>query len=263
MLIFVCSERAKSSSNREPVRESWRAGLEWSDLRPRVVRGAPAMNVVIFGATGMVGQSVLRECLLDSGVEHVLTIGRKATGQSHAKLRELTLSNLTDYSAVGNELQSQDACFFCLGVTSAGMSEEAYRRVTRDIPAAAGKALAEKNPNLTFVLVTGAGSDETGMSSTMWRRVKGEAENAVLELPCHGKYVFRPAIIQPLHGVKSRTFAYRAFYTLSAPAFPLLKKLYPERITTSERVGRAMLNVARRGFPKSILESADIDAAGE
>jgi uncharacterized protein YbjT (DUF2867 family) len=159
------------------------------------------MKVIIFGATGMVGQGVLRECLLDPDVRRVLSIGRSATGQRHEKLRELIRADLLDYSAIENELRRYDACFFCLGITSLGLSEEQYRRVTYDITMAAAKALARLNPDMTFVYVTGAGTDITEHGRTMWARVKGETENALLRLPFRAAYMFRPAAIQPLYGI--------------------------------------------------------------
>jgi uncharacterized protein YbjT (DUF2867 family) len=159
------------------------------------------MKVIIFGATGMVGQGVLRECLLDPDVQRVLSIGRSATGQRHEKLRELIRADLLDYSAIENELRGYDACFFCLGITSLGLSEEQYRRVTYDITMAAAKALARLNPDMTFVYVTGAGTDSTEHGRTMWARVKGETENALLRLPFRAAYMFRPAAIQPLYGI--------------------------------------------------------------
>ena len=219
------------------------------------------MRVILFGATGMVGQGVLRECLLDEGVEAVLSVGRRSTGREEPKLSELVLEDLHDYSRVADKLASYDACFFCLGVTSAGMAEPEYRRVTRDIPAAAAKVLAEKNPGMTFIIVTGRGTDSTGKSSVMWSRVKGEAENAVFALPFKGKYAFRPGVIQPLHGITSRTAAYRVFYVLLGWIIPILRALSPDSITTTERVGRAMLNVARRGYSTQVLESKDINLA--
>jgi uncharacterized protein YbjT (DUF2867 family) len=220
------------------------------------------MNVILFGATGMVGQGVLRECLLDPGVERVLAIGRGPSGKSDPKLRDLVLKDLTDYASVAGELAGYDACFFCLGVTSAGMSEADYRKVTVDIAAAAARALVEKNPEMTFVYVSGAGSDSTGTSRTMWARVKGEGENAILSLPFRGKFVFRPAFIRPLHGITSRTALYRVLYVVLWPLYPVIAALFPSHVTTTERVGRAMLSVARKGHPKAILENDDIDAAG-
>jgi uncharacterized protein YbjT (DUF2867 family) len=217
------------------------------------------MNVVIFGASGMVGQGVLRECLADPGMERVLSVGRRATGQQHAKLRELVHGDMHDFSAIESELAGLDACFFCLGVTSAGMSEADYRRVTVDIAVAAAKALLAKSPGLTFVFVSGAGTDSSGRSRTMWARVKGEAENALLAMPFKGVYMFRPAFIQPGPGIVSRTPAYRFLYALLGPLHPLLKTLFPKYVTTTEQVGRAMIHVARHGHPKRVLENRDID----
>ncbi|MGO9833416.1 MAG: NAD(P)H-binding protein [Polyangiaceae bacterium] len=219
------------------------------------------MRVILFGATGMVGQAALRECLLDAGVESVLTVGRSATGQKHEKLRELVHPDLTDYSPVSGELAGYDACFFCLGISSAGMSEADYRRVTVDIAAAAGRALVAANPGMTFIFVSGAGTDSTGKSQTMWARVKGEAENAILALPFKGAYAFRPGFIRPMHGIKSRTRSYRVLYAIMWPFVPLAMALFPRQVTTTEKIGRAMLNVARQGAPKRILETPDINAA--
>ncbi|MBN1609852.1 MAG: epimerase [Polyangiaceae bacterium] len=219
------------------------------------------MRVILFGATGMVGQGALRECLLAGDVEHVLCVGRRPTGQTHPKLEDLVLSDLYDFGPVADRLAEYDACFFCLGVTSVGMSEADYRRVTRDIAAAAARVLVQRNPGMTFIIVTGRGTDSTGTSATMWARVKGEAENAIFELPFKGKYAFRPGIIQPLHGIHSRTLAYRALYTALGWLFPVIRAFFPGAVTTTERVGQAMLNVAQRGYPHRILEGPDINRA--
>jgi len=217
------------------------------------------MRVILFGASGMIGSGVLRECLLDPGVESVLAIGRGKTGQSDPKLRELVLGDLTDYAAVARDFTGYDACFFCLGVSSAGMKEADYRRITYDIAVAAARTLVEQNPSMTFIFVSGAGTDAT--SKTMWARVKGEAENAVLALPFRGRYVFRPAFVRPLHGITSRTRSYRILYAIMRPLVPLVAALFPRHVATTEQVGKAMLHVARRGFDKAVLESADIVAA--
>ena len=206
----------------------------------------------------MIGQGVLRECLLDPDVESVLGIGRSATGQQHGKLRELVHEDFFDFSAIEPELTGLDACFFCLGVSSAGMPEEHYRRVTYDITLAAAQTLVRLNPGMTFIYVSGAGTDSTERGRTMWARVKGETENALLRLPFKAAYMFRPGFIQPLHGIKSKTKLYRIFYAVTAPIFPLLKR-FPKYVTTTEQLGRAMLEVARHGYPKPILESADIN----
>jgi uncharacterized protein YbjT (DUF2867 family) len=217
------------------------------------------MNVIIFGATGMVGQGVLRECLLDPVVERVLVIGRNPTGQRHEKLREIVHGDLLDFSAIESELSGYHACFFCLGVSAAGLKEEQYSRVTYDITMVAAEALARLNPAMTFVYVSGAGTDSTERGRTMWARVKGRTENALLRLPLQA-FMFRPGLIQPLHGSRSKTPLYRIFYSISAPLLPILKRLFPRSVTTTEQVGRAMIKVAREGAPKRVLESEDINA---
>lgn len=218
------------------------------------------MKVVIFGATGMVGQGVLRECLLAPDVELVLAVVRAETGKADAKLRELVHADFTDFSPVAAKLTGYDACFWCLGVSSAGMNEADYTRVTYDYTMAAAKVLADKNAAMTFVFVSGASTDSTEKSSTMWARVKGKTENAVARLPFKAVYMFRPGFIQAMHGVVSRTPLYRALYVVLGPLYPVWKALFPGFVTTTENVGRAMLNAARRGAPKQILDSRDINA---
>ena len=218
------------------------------------------MNVVLFGATGMVGQGVLRECLLDPEVQSVVSVVRRSSGRAHSKLRDLVHENFHDFSSIEAELSGKDACFFCLGVSSLGLTEEAYRSVTYDITVAATRTLAKVSPKMTFIFVSGAGSDRTGRGPTMWARVKGMAENAVLNAPFRASYVFRPSYIQPMHGVTSRTRLYRVFYAISRPVMQLLVPLMPKYATTTEQIGRAMLDVAKHGAPKRVLESADINA---
>jgi uncharacterized protein YbjT (DUF2867 family) len=215
----------------------------------------------LFGATGMVGQGVLRECLLDPRVENVLAVGRRGSGQAHHKLREL-VSDLSDFSTVAAELSGYDACFFCLGVSSAGMSEQDYRRVTYDIAMTAAQALAERNSGMTFIFVSGAGADSMGQGRVMWARVKGQTENALRRLPFKATYIFRPAYIQPLHGIRSRTKWLGTLYSLVGPLYPVLKALAPKYVTTTEQIGRAMIAVAAHGAPKQVLENDDINAAG-
>jgi uncharacterized protein YbjT (DUF2867 family) len=221
------------------------------------------MKVIVVGATGMVGQGVLRECLLDPGVERVLVVGRRALGQNDAKLVERVVPDLTDLSSIEADLAGLDACFFCLGVTSVGMTEEAYRKVTYDITAAFARALARQSPGLTFVFVSGRGTDSTEKGKVMWARVKGAAENVVLGAGFKAAYMFRPGAIQPLHGIRSRTPAYRILYTLFSPVFLLMKAFSPGSITTTESVGRAMLEAARHGAPKTLLENRDINALAD
>jgi uncharacterized protein YbjT (DUF2867 family) len=220
------------------------------------------MNVILFGATGMVGQGVLRECLLDPGVERVLAVGRTATGQQHPKLRELVLADLFDSSKVEPELSNYDACFFTLGVSAAGMKEAAYARVTHDLTLAAATTLARLNPDMTFVYVSGAGTDSSERGRIMWARVKGRTENDLQKLSFRAVHLFRLGFIQPLHGIRSKTRAYQLFYTILAPLMPLLRRLFPRQITTTEEVGRAMLHIARNGWPTPVLSMRDITAAG-
>jgi uncharacterized protein YbjT (DUF2867 family) len=219
----------------------------------------PAMKVILFGATGMVGQGVLRECLLDADVESVLAIVRSPTGQRHAKLREIVHDDFLDYSAIESELTGYDACFFCLGVSSVGMNEERYRHLTYDITLAAARTLARLNPQMVFVYVTGRGTDSTERGSLMWARVKGKTENDLLRLPFKAAYMFRPAGIQPLHGIRSKTGWVQAIYVGAAPLLSLLNRVAPTYMTTTEQVGRAMIRVARDGFPRPVLESEDIN----
>jgi uncharacterized protein YbjT (DUF2867 family) len=218
------------------------------------------VNVLLLGATGMVGQGVLRECLLDPGVQRALAVGRSSTGQRDEKLRELVRSDVADLSDVDSELAGFDACFFCLGVSSVGMSEERYTQLTYALTLRVAQTLARLNSGMTFVYVSGAGTDSSERGRTMWARVKGRTENALLRLPFQAAYMFRPAAIVPMHGVRSKTWWYRVLYALATPFYPALKALLPNGITTTERVGRAMLAVARRGYSKTVLETRDINS---
>jgi uncharacterized protein YbjT (DUF2867 family) len=220
------------------------------------------MKVILFGATGMVGQGALRECLLDPDVEAVLVVGRSATGQRNAKLREITHTDLFDLSAIAPDLTGYDACLFCLGVSSLGMSEPDYRRITYDITLAVANTLARLNPGMTFVYVTGQSTDSTEQGSVMWARVKGKTENDLLKLPFKAAYMFRPGGIQPLHGVRSKTAWVQAIYTATAPLWALLVRIAPKYVTTTEKVGRAMIRVVRNGYSKPILETPDINQVG-
>jgi uncharacterized protein YbjT (DUF2867 family) len=216
------------------------------------------MKVLIFGATGMVGQGVLRECLLDPDIEAVQTVGRSATGVQHAKLREIVHPDLFHYSKIEAELQGFDACFSCLGVSSTGMPEQEYERLTYILTLAAAETLSRLNPLMTFIYVSGAGTDSSEKGRVMWARVKGRTENALLRLPFKAAYMFRPGVIQPVHGARSKTAAYRVGYALAKPLLPLLRRLFPRYILTTEEIGRAMIHVAKRGAPEKVLESWDI-----
>jgi uncharacterized protein YbjT (DUF2867 family) len=218
------------------------------------------VKVVVFGASGMVGQGVVRECLLDPGVERVLSVVRAPTGQRDPKLEELVHADFYDYTALEPRFAGYDACFFCLGVSAAGMSEADYRHVTYDLTLAAARSLVRASPAMTFIYVSGAGTDTSERGRAMWARVKGQTENALMQLPFRAAVMFRPGLIQPLHGIRSKTRLYRIVYAIVGPLlFPLLNLLAPRMLTTTERVGRAMLRVARQGAPKPLLENADIN----
>lgn len=219
------------------------------------------MKVLIFGASGMVGQGVLRVCLHDDAVSEVLVIGRSALAQQHAKMRMIVRDNLLDFAGLEVELASVDACFYCLGVSSTSLGEDAYTRITFDLTLAAARALALAHPGACFTYVSGAGTDSSERGRTMWARVKGRTENALLALPLKA-VMFRPGAIAPLHGEVSKTPSYRLFYTLLGPMLPGLKAFFPGYITSTEQLGRAMLTVARQGSPKPVLESADIERLG-
>jgi uncharacterized protein YbjT (DUF2867 family) len=218
------------------------------------------MKVIIFGATGMIGQGVLRECLRDSGIREILLIGRTTTGVRHQKIRERLLPGFADYTSLEPELVGFDACFYCLGVSSAGMTEAAYHHITYDFTLAAATTLARLNPQLVFVYVSGAGTDSTARGRIMWARVKGETENALLGLPFKAAYMLRPGAIQPLHGATSKTRVYRLIYAATGPLWPILRFFFPNSITTTEQIGRAMIKLARDGASKQILEATDITA---
>lgn len=207
----------------------------------------------------MVGQGALRECLLDSTVTEVLAIGRTPVPQQSPKLRQLIVPDLGDLSGHESELSGYDACLFCAGVSSVGMSEEKYTSLTYDLTLSFAKTLVHTNPAITFLYVTGAGTDSTEKGSSMWARVKGRTENALLHLGFAGAYMFRPGYIQPLHGIRSKTRVYQLIYDLIGPLVLLLKSRFPKYVTTTEQLGRAMIQVARNGYTKPILDPLDIN----
>ena len=219
------------------------------------------MRVILFGATGMVGQGVLRECLLDPEVEIVLSLVRTPAAQRHPKLREIVRPDLSNLSAIQDELSGYDACFFCLGVSSLGMAEPDYRHITYDLTMSVARTLASQNPDMTFIYVSGTGTDSSERGRSMWARVKGETENALFKLPFKAAYMFRPGFIRPLHGAAAKTKWLRSVYAVAGPLYPVLRALVPKYVTTTECMGRAMINVARRGAPHRILESQDINTA--
>jgi uncharacterized protein YbjT (DUF2867 family) len=217
------------------------------------------MKIVLFGATGMVGQGMLRECLLDPRVTSVITVGRRPTGQTHAKLTEIVHRDLHDLSSIASHFRDVDACFFSLGISSVGISEADYARVMYDLPLAVARTLWEANPAMVFILVTGQGTDSTEKGSAMWARVKGRAENAIIKLGFRGAYMFRPGLIIPGAGIKSSTGWYNFVYTFFRPFAPLLRT-WRSRVTTTEQVGRAAIAVATNGYATPILDVRDINS---
>lgn len=214
------------------------------------------IKAIIFGATGMVGEGVLHECLKDAGVESVLVIGRRTCGVRHEKLKEVICTDFFDYSAIEEALRGYTACFFCLGVSSVGKKEADYTRVTYDLTMQAARTLSRLNPDMTFCYVSGLGTNDKGRS--MWARVKGRTENEVAKLPFKAVYLFRPGSINPTKGLKN---AYR-FAKVFALFYPVWKILFRNYVCTLEELGLAMIHAASDGAPKQILENPDIAHLG-
>lgn len=221
------------------------------------------LSILLFGASGMVGQGVLRECLQDAAVSRVVSVGRGLLGIRHPKLKEILHGDMSDFHALEDQLYGFDACFFCLGVSSAGMSEAAYSRITYGFATAAGSTLARLNPEIVLTYVSGSGTDSTERGRVMWARVKGKTENALLRLPVKAAYMFRPGIIDAIHGEKSKTTAYRIIYGLMRPVMPLLRRFFRTSVLTTEQIGKAMLRVVKIGATKRILEVKDIYALSQ
>lgn len=201
----------------------------------------------------MVGQGVLRECLNDPGVTEVISVVRKSTGRTHDKLREIVHANFSNFSTLRFDA---DACFWCLGVSSNGMTEADYTRVTHDYTVAAAESMPAR---LAFVFVSGQGADR----NVMWAKVKKRTEDDLFAMQFRAVYVFRPGFIQPLDGIRSRTKLYNVLYPVLYPVMLGMKVFTPQNITDTRRIGRAMLNVARNGFPRKVLENPDINRAAE
>jgi uncharacterized protein YbjT (DUF2867 family) len=213
------------------------------------------MKVLITGSTGMVGEGVLLECLKHSGVDQVLVINRKPGGVSHAKLREIIHTDFFDLKPIEQQLTGLNACFFCLGVSSVGMSKEEYRHITYDLTLNVAQLLAKLNPATTFCYVTGTSTDSSEQGSVAWARVKGATENAVLRL-FKRAYMFRPGFMKATQGQKN----VKSYYKFIAWLYPIGRSLYPAGFCTLEEVGLAMIKAAINGYPKQILEVKDIVA---
>ena len=218
------------------------------------------MRLLLFGASGMVGQGVLREALAAADVSEVVCVVRRPLDDADPKLVQLVHDDVTDLS--GLDLARFDACLFPLGVSSAGLKEPEYTKVTYDLTLAIAQRLKAANPSITFVYVSGAGTDSTGRGRVMWARVKGRTENALLAL-LDNAYAFRPGFIQPLDGIRSRTPLYNKLYVVLRPIGALYAKLAPQSTLTTRSVGQAMLNVVRHGFDRRVLEAPDINRAAQ
>ena len=221
------------------------------------------MRVLILGASGLIGRGVLRECLLDSDVSEVKLVGRSKIDPSFhiptTKLSELVMPDMFDYSKVESELSGFDACFICLGIAAKDMSNEAqYERITYALTMAAAEVFAKLNPSATITYVSGAGTDGTAQSKSLWMRVKGKTEQALLALPIKQAVMFRPLVVQAMNGEVAKNGLYRVAFLFASPVMSIARKLMPKRIVTTEQMGRAMLSVAKRGSDKRVLESVDI-----
>lgn len=215
-------------------------------------------KVIITGATGMVGKGVLLECLDHAEIGEVLVIGRKNVGIKHAKLKELIHKDFTDYSQVQSQLYGYDACFFCLGVSAAGLKEEQYLRITYDFTIALAKTLFQINPQITFNYISGVGTDSSEKGRAMWARVKGKTENDLLKMGFKQAYMFRPGMIIPLRGIKSATKSYQFMYDYFMWLVKMVKAISPNSVVNTTQIGLAMINSIDKGYTKKILDPKDI-----
>ena len=219
------------------------------------------MKVIITGATGMIGKGCLLECIDRPEIESILAVNRNPVAIKHPKLIELLIKDFSQLQHAEESLRGFDACFYCLGVTSAGMNETDYSKITYDMTLDFAKELLRINPAITFCYISGAGTDSSEKGNSMWARVKGKTENALLSLGFKNAYMFRPGFIQPKRGIRSRTGWYNAIYSVMGPLYFILKKI-PKYVTNTETLARAMIYVSLQGYSKNILESTDINFIG-
>jgi uncharacterized protein YbjT (DUF2867 family) len=211
------------------------------------------ITAIVTGVTGMVGEGVLHECLQHPDVDRVLVIGRKPSGISHPRVKEIIHSDFHDLSSIEDHLRGYEACFFCLGVSSVGMNEAGYRHLTYDLTLHVAKTLSRLNPDMTFCYISGAGTSSSEKGS-MWARVKGKTENDLLKLPFKSAYMFRPGIIRPTSGLKN-TLKFYKYVNWMLPAF---RAVFPNYISSLRELGQAMINSVTKGYPKRVLEVIDI-----
>jgi hypothetical protein len=221
------------------------------------------MKVVITGSTGMVGKGVLLVCLEDPRISEILLINRSSLNMNHPKLKELLLPDFGKIDQYQSKLTNYDACFFCMGISSVGISEEDYNAITYDLTTNFANIFIAANPNSTFIYVSGTGTDSSEKGKIMWARVKGKTENAILAMPFKAAYMFRPGFIQPMRDISSKFKLYRAFYAISTPLYPLLKSIFPKAITNTDQMGWAMINLAANGSDKKWFYNKDINEAAD
>jgi uncharacterized protein YbjT (DUF2867 family) len=214
------------------------------------------MKVILYGATGMIGQIALRESLLDPEVEQVVAIVRKPTGKQHSKYQEIVLPDISDLSSIKKKVTGFDACLYLIGVSSTGMTEADYTRITNEMTIKAAKQLVQLNPNMKIVYVSGMGADSTEQGKEMWARVEGKTENTLLGMPFGAAYMLRPGAILPMHGVRSKTTSYRILYNMIKPLNPLLKRM--KTVVTSEQLGQVIVHLAKKGTTKEVLERVQL-----
>ncbi|MGB0525093.1 MAG: NAD-dependent epimerase/dehydratase family protein [Flammeovirgaceae bacterium] len=217
------------------------------------------MKVILTGATGMIGKGVLYECLDSDVVEHVLVVGRNSVEMNHPKLKELVIKDMYDLTEISAQLKGYDACFFCLGISAFRMSEADYTRITYDLTLNFAQMVLAQSPQATFIYVSGEGTDSTEKSLSMWARVKGKTENDLLKLGFGQAYMFRPGAIYPERGIRSRTPIYNTFLPVLKMLYPALKTFFPNKITTTSNIGKAMIRLAQQQYKKQHIISEDIN----
>jgi len=213
------------------------------------------MKIILYGATGMVGQSVLNECLKSTLIKEILIIGRKSIGIKDEKIKEIIHTDFLDYSGIESELKGYDASFYCLGVSSTKMSKEKYFEITYDYTVAAAEVLSKLNPEMRFTFVSGAGTDETGKSRQNWAVVKGKAENVLSNYSFKTISLFRPAYIKAVDGIKS-TYVFYIYFGWFL--YPIVKTFFPKYAITTRELGKAMINTLFQKEKVRIFESIDI-----
>ena len=216
------------------------------------------IKAILFGSTGMLGQAVLFECIENTEVESILAINRQAYNISHPKLKEIIRKDLFDLSGLTDEMTGYNTCFFCLGVSSAGMKEDEYHKITYDLTLNVATTLLAINKEMTFCYISGAGTDSSEKGRIMWAKVKGKTENALLSAPFKKAYMFRPGFIQPMKGIRSRTKTYNVLYSIFKPFYFILKH-FDSIVTNTEVFGKAMILTVLNGYEKNILENSDIN----